>query len=121
MNKHRTKTYWIRCLALWLAFVILISTGMVGCAYAQEEANSIAKAGSNWIVSDLFGAITADTEVEPRDDFHAAVNREWFAAAEIPAGYVSAGAAEDREAEVRKQILALLNQNTAESHEARLV
>ncbi len=74
-----------------------------------------------WIVSDIKGRVTADMQIDPVDDFHAAVNQQWFATTEIPQGFTSMMPAADRMIEVREQVLELLTGETQTSPEAVLV
>ena len=100
-----------RFVSLLIALMI-IASAPVHCALAD---------GESWIVSDLMGSVTADTDVALEDDFHAFVNREWLATAEIPEGHVDASPFLDRELEVQEQIELLMTDETQTSHEAQLV
>ena len=55
---------------------------------ASEE-SSDTTGGSPWIDSDIKANISADTETNPKDDFHLYANKDWILENEIPAGYSS--------------------------------
>lgn len=80
-----------RIIALLLASVLLI--GLTGCnpqdignaviGMLLEELGAEVVPGeklpnSPWINSDLEGSIDENTELDLKDDFHAAINRDWF-------------------------------------------
>ena len=109
-----------------LICLLLIIGSMSGCAAATgddegAQADHEMQEPAGWFVSDLMGNVTADTQVQAEDDFHAAVNKDWLATAEIPQGYTNANPFVDRESEVKEQILALMTDDTQTSHEAELV
>lgn len=74
-----------------LASVLLASLVLTGCDL-DELASEEIKAGetisdsSKWINSALDGAIDENTVVNLKDDFHTAVNREWFLNTELTDG-----------------------------------
>lgn len=107
MNKRKIK----QLCTLFLVMMIAAAAIVQG-AYAD---------GSDWIVSDLMGSVNAYTPVDPKDDFHAYVNREWLSTAEIPDGEVNVSPFLYRELEVQEQIKLLMTDDSQTSHEARLV
>ena len=76
--------------------------------------------GTAWTNVDVMGMVTDNSSFRLQDDFHAAVNRDWLAAAQIRPGNSSESAFWERMREVQDQIEALLNDTTLSSHEARL-
>lgn len=108
-----------RILALCIS-VLMIVSGL--CSYpALAAARPQAAGAEEWIVSEIIGNVTADMQVDPKDDFHTAVNQSWMSTAQIPQGNVETAPAVDRSIEVREQMLALLNRKTHSSHAARQV
>ena len=47
--------------------------------------------GKPWINSDIKENISISTAIDPRDDFHLYVNKEWILENDIPEGYFSSG------------------------------
>ncbi len=76
---------------------------------------------SGWLNSTVAGNVTADTPVQQQDDFFLAVNHDWLANAEIAQGEVDTSSFAEREQEVQVELQAILNDDTLDSHEAKLV
>jgi len=131
-------------ICILLICVIMIAANLCGCAapavsqpQAAQEAEPVktpvplqtpapaevedTKSPTDWIVSDIMGSVTADMQLDPKDDFHAAINQDWLSTARIPQGYTNVLPAVERSIEVRDQMLALIKDTTQNSHEARLV
>ncbi len=93
----------------------------------RPAARSLLKAGADsavqngWTDSDIPDSVTADTQADLKDDFHLAVNKDWLAAAEIPAGQMQVSSFTERNKEVMAEIMALIKDESQDSHEARLV
>ncbi len=100
--------------AVLLVFAVLITAA--GCVAPPSEENT--KAG--WIVSDIAGSVTADMNISVKDDFHAAVNKDWLSSSTIPSDKPQISTFTDRGDEVTEEILILLNDKTQTSHEAKL-
>ena len=115
--------------------VVLLISAMSGCGASVqesatqmvEETQEMEEAGeeesdfSGWMLSNLTGSVTAETQVDKKDDFYTAVNKDWLASAKIPAGYVQTAPPIDRVQEVKEQMKALMTDQTQTSHEAELV
>ena len=63
-----------RITALLLALVMIAS--LTACN-AEELASRIDPSKRSWVDSDLIGAVKAEDEIRPQDDFAAAVNKDW--------------------------------------------
>lgn len=83
----------------------------------EHEATS----GTAWINSDLAGEVTSDKTFRLQDDFHAAVNHDWLATAQIRPGEASMSAFRERMDEVQKQIEVILKDTSDSGHVASLV
>ena len=77
--------------------------------------------GKPWINSDLKENISVNTEVDPKDDFHLYVNKDWILENDIPEGYSSWGYYQERALEVKNQCINLLKDESIEGHDANLV
>ncbi|MCZ0863413.1 M13-type metalloendopeptidase [Methanocorpusculum vombati] len=109
--------------AALLVVVVLIAAA--GCVATPQNETIVSptgeNAGSGWIVSDLAGSVTADMNISVQDDFHAAVNKEWLSSSKIPADKMMISTFTERNDEVTQEILALMDDTTQTSHEAKLV
>lgn len=85
-----------------------------------EAANQLG-GGSPWLDTNLKENIEEGMEPSLKDDFHLYVNYEWLLNNDIPDGYRSNGPFLDVERETTEKAKALLEDETLESHEARLV
>ena len=122
-------------LALWLVASLLLATACATPAPSASPSTSPSASettqpsaspeestsDSQWFVSDIEGAVTAETTVDLKDDFHAAVNQDWLSTAEISAGQIQASSFTERNYEVMGQILTLFQDESQTSHEAKLV
>ncbi len=88
---------------------------------AETEEEAVTTGGTPWIDSDLKENITADTEINPKDDFHLYANKDWILENEIPDGYSSWSHYSERGLEVKKQCMELLKDETIEGHDADLI
>ena len=62
---------------LALLMVLLMMWGSTS-ALAATKAGQTISSDSKWINSDIIGAVDENTQVSLKDDFHTAVNLEWF-------------------------------------------
>lgn len=97
--------------------MILILLLVSGCSDTTKEMEQT----TGWLVSDIVGNVTADTEIDYKDDFHLAVNKDWILGAKIPQTEVMVSPFTERMDEVKEQILMLLEKGEDNSHEAKLV
>ncbi len=83
-----------------------------------------------WKNVDVAGSLLADERFRPQDDFHAAINAQWLAVAQVRPGETSESAFRERMREVQAQIEELLREggasdapdgSGASGHEERLV
>lgn len=77
--------------------------------------------GTAWINSDLAGEVTAKSDFRLQDDFHAAVNHDWLATAQIRPGEAAMSAFRERMDEVQEQVEELLGDSSITGHVADLV
>ena len=77
--------------------------------------------GKPWIDSDLKENVSADTFIDPRDDYHLYVNKRWILKNDIPAGHVSWSNYEKRSLEVKQQCIELLSDESLTGHDAELI
>ena len=56
---------------------------------SEESEGAVTTGGIPWIDSDIKENVSADTEVNLKDDFHLYANNDWIIENEIPAGYSS--------------------------------
>lgn len=73
-----------------------------------------------WINSDVSGNVTAEQEIEKKDDFNAAVNQQWMAQTELGT-QAQVSTFTERSQEVMQQLLGLIKDDSQTSHEAQLV
>ena len=66
---------------------MLLATSLLCSAVTVSAAEY--DTGTPWIYSGLEGNITQDTNISLKDDFAAAVNKEWYLSNTIPVGYSS--------------------------------
>ena len=99
-----------------LVVLTLLLSACAGCV--TEETKSTAE--KTWIVTDIIGTVTEDTQVSLKDDFNAAVNKDAYANAKIPDGYTSFGVFQEREEEVANQIQTILTGPAINSREGEL-
>lgn len=98
-------------------------TEFIKADYLAEEAAEelITTGGEPWVDSDLKANILADMELSPRDDFHLFVNYEWLNENDIPEGYSSYNAFQEVKNLTDIKALELLEDETLEGDDARLV
>ena len=77
--------------------------------------------GRAWTNVDIVGTVTPESSFRLQDDFHAAVNRDWLATAEIRPGNSSESSFWERMREVQAQVEEILADDTPATHEAQLV
>ena len=77
--------------------------------------------GKPWINSNIKENISTNTAIDPKDDFHLYVNKEWILKNTIPEGYSSWSYYQERALEVKKQGINLLKDKSIEGHDANLV
>ncbi|MEG0864289.1 MAG: hypothetical protein RSI32_07380, partial [Clostridia bacterium] len=70
-----------------------------------------------WMNSNIVGSVTAETETSLKDDFHLAVNKDWLVTTKIEEGRAQATPFDEREKEVRQQILTLIKGDEQPSYE----
>ena len=113
-----------------LAACMSVSMFMAGSSAAAAESgaqapseNETAKTGGGtpWINSELKENITDDMPVDPKEDFHLYANKEWLVSNEIPDGYDKWSHYHEREADVKDQCIEILNDESAEGHDAELI
>lgn len=75
---------------------------------------------ASWVNSDIAGSSAAGDKLSLRDDFHRAVNHDWFLKAKIRPGESAVNSFSERDDEVEAQIKKLLHDKTLNSHEALL-
>ncbi|MDO4732820.1 MAG: hypothetical protein Q4B50_04815, partial [Bacillota bacterium] len=88
----KSRKYLKKIIAMVLiAAVLLTTTGCDGSEimnYMMDKLGTTVTPGarllgSGWINSDLIGAIDENTEIDLKDDFHTAVNRDWLLETEV--------------------------------------
>ncbi len=77
--------------------------------------------GTPWVNSELKSNVTADTAVDPKDDFHLYANKDWILENDIPDGYTQWSHYAERGLEVKDQCMDLLKDESIEGHDAELV
>ncbi|MCR5022712.1 MAG: M13 family metallopeptidase [Lachnospiraceae bacterium] len=87
----------------------------------EAVGESVYSGGYPWIDSDLKENISEDMPVDPKDDFHLYVNKEWLLTTELRGGE-SAYFVEDMcQDKIDANALLLLDDDTLKSHDAELV
>ena len=88
-----------------------------------DDENDAAKGqgGTPWVNSELKSNVTADTAVDPKDDFHLYANKDWILENDIPDGYTQWSHYAERGLEVKNQCMDLLKDESIEGHDAELV
>ena len=92
-----------------------------GAQASSENGNAKTDDGTPWIDSELKENISDDTPIDPKEDFHLYANKEWLMSNEIPDGYSTWSHYYEREADVKDQCLAILNDESARGHDAELI
>ena len=77
--------------------------------------------GKPWINSNIKENISINTPIDPKDDFHLYVNKDWILENVIPDGYSSWSYYQKRALEVKNQGINLLNDESIEGHDANLI
>ncbi len=90
---------------------------------SEDAEDDAAKGGGGtpWINSELKENITADTVVDPKEDFHLYANKDWILANDIPDGYTSWSHYLECGLEVKKQCMELLKDESIDGHDADLI
>ncbi|MFA6848697.1 MAG: M13 family metallopeptidase [Lachnospiraceae bacterium] len=111
---------WKKSAAIGCALIMAVECAFVFTPVATVKAAG-KDAGSSWIESDIKGNVTTDTVVSHKDDFSAAVNKEWLSTTVIPEGYSSYDAFSEADDVMRERKLSLIHDSTLKSHDASLV
>ncbi len=92
-------------------------------AAAETEVSSepVITGGFPWIDSDIKENVTADTVVNPKDDFHLYANKDWILGSEIPEGYTSLSHYIECGLNVKNRCIELLNDESVTGHDADLI
>ncbi len=106
-----------RLLGMLLAFVMVFSLPFQALAEEDSGKND----GNQWINSSLPDAMDESTPTDLKDDFYLAVNRDWIAGAEIPAGYSEFGSFTEISLDVMDKQIALMTDESLSGHDAELV
>ncbi|MEG0702834.1 MAG: M13 family metallopeptidase, partial [Christensenella sp.] len=116
-----------------IAILLIASLLFSACSVTQTASTSPGPHGAEgalptqaatnkeWINADLVGNITADMSLSQKDDYHAAVNQDWLASTKIPDGETQINSGTLNMIEIRKNVLALIADESQDSHEAKLV
>ena len=111
-----------------MAVCMSVSVIMTGSSAAAAESGAPAEnenaktaGGTPWIDSELKENITEDTLTDPKEDFHLYANKEWLLSNEIPDGYTTWSHYSERDKDVENQCLEILNNESAEGHDAELI
>ncbi len=110
--------------ALFLAIgMVTLSACTITVNTTEDKADVAKKAqgGRPWIDSDIKSNVTPDLATDPRDDFHLYANKEWILENDIPEGYSSWSPSSERELEVRKQCMGILEDESIEGHDAQII
>lgn len=86
---------------------------------AEEEIDY--STGSPWMYSNIDGNVTADTEVDLKDDFYLAVNKDEIVAMEYEPGAMSASLFERQASAVEENMMKLITEDGEDSHELQLI
>jgi hypothetical protein len=113
--------------------VIIVFIGLVlailGCIaainhFSNQKSIRIEKSkisgGKPWINSNIKENISTNTAIDPKDDFHLYVNKEWILKNTIPEGYSSWSYYQERALEVKKQGINLLKDKSIEGHDNKV-
>ena len=102
-----------------------VVTMAVECAFVLTPAAKVEatekSVGDRWIESDIKGNVTKNTVVNYKDDFSAAVNKEWLSTTELPDGYVRYSTFDENEDIMRERKLSLIHDSSLKSHDASLI
>ncbi len=90
-------------------------------ALAESVQKEQEPVGEQWLNSDILGVVTKDTKISEKDDFAAAVNKEWLSQAKIPDGYSSYGAFVECEELLKDRKMALIGDTSIQDHNEELV
>ena len=88
---------------------------------SSEEDAGKGAGGTPWIDADIKENVTADMQVDPKDDLYLYANKDWILENEIPDGYSSWSNYSKRALDVKKQCMELLKDESIEGHDADLV
>lgn len=117
MKKGRANT-WKKTMAAVAAAAMMISG--TGTMVSAQEAASVGD-GTPWVDSDLKENIPDEPLSSPKDDFHLYINQEWLKNTEIPDGYNNVSVFLEVYISLQENLKALLEDNSLEGHEAKLV
>ncbi len=73
-----------------------------------------------WMDADIQGVLEQSGPADVKDDFYAAINRDWIINAKIPDGYSSYDTISERQREVDSQMIDLLTDRTLTGPEAQI-
>ncbi len=90
-------------------------------ALAESVQKEQEPVGEQWLNSDILGVVTKDTKISEKDDFAAAVNKEWLSQAKIPDGYSFYGAFAECEELLKDRKMALIGDTSIQDHNEELV
>lgn len=90
-------------------------------ALAESVQKEQEPVGEQWLNSDILGVVTKDTKISEKDDFAAAVNKEWLSQAKIPDGYSFYGAFVECEELLKDRKMALIGDTSIQDHNEELV
>ncbi|MCR5556288.1 MAG: M13 family metallopeptidase [Butyrivibrio sp.] len=88
---------------------------------SEESEGAVTTGGIPWIDSDIKENVSADTEVNLKDDFHLYANKDWILENEIPAGYSSWSHYAECGLEVKQKCMELLEDESIDGHDAEVV
>ncbi len=109
-----------KALALMLSGVLVVGcsspavNGGSSEGAGAAEGASAGSVGSPWKDWFIEGTLTSDTQIEAKDDFYTAVNRDWLLEQQ-KAGNVDGGTVANRELQIKDQMLQVLEGNAAGS------
>ena len=89
-------------------------------AAEQEKADFDTTGGSPWLATVIRGNVTKDTPTSLTDDFYLAINKDWLATAEVPAGHMANTSFYVVEEEVAANAKAMLKDGNIKGHDAKL-
>ncbi len=94
--------------------------GSAGTAYYYDEAYA-ADEGYPWTDYSVFRSMDPALEISEKDNFYAAVNKEWLTTTPLPDGYGSYDALAQQQMEVRTDLMDLIEDRSVSSPDLDLV
>ena len=115
-----------RVVGLLLAVSLMITACGTSVTDNDETINSSeylgqGTVGDQWYASAIYGVVTKDLEVDLKDDYFTAVNKDYLAGLTIEDGYPSAGVLKEADDIIKERTLTLLLDENPASHDAELV